>query len=215
MKRSRIDSELPVYSQVFTSPGGKRIGYIQLTTFDDETVPRKVRRALRDLESGGRLHGLILDNRYNEGGANTIFEDTLAYFKGGKLGYFVDRSGDKEALYVESRDISGSQQIPLVVLVGKDTASFGEIFSGILKDTQRAYLIGQTTDGNVEILYIYEFLDGSRALIAHDRFQPINHPEQNWEESGIIPDQTVLSNWDEVTQDTDPVIKAALEHFDQ
>ena len=215
VERNRIDSELPVYSQVFTSPEGKRIGYIQLTTFDDETIPRKVRRALQSLASGGRLHGLILDNRYNEGGANTVFENVLAYFKGGRLGFFVDRSGDKEALSVEGRNISGSQQVPLVVLVGKDTASFGEIFSGILKDTQRAYLIGQTTDGNVEILYAYEFTDGSRAWIAHDRFQPLNHPEQDWEESGIIPNQTVTSNWDEVTEDTDPLIKAALEHFDQ
>ena len=34
-------------------------------------------------------------------------------------------------------------------------------------------------------------------------------------QGGIIPDQTVMSNWDEVTEDTDPLIKAALEHFDQ
>ena len=122
---------------------------------------------------------------------------------------------DKEALVVDGRNIAGSQQVPLVVLVGDGTASYGEIFSGILKDTQRAYLIGKTTAGNVEILYVYDFSDGSRAWIAHDRFQALNHPDQNWEETGIIPNLTVDSNWDQVTLQTDPAITAALEHFDR
>jgi C-terminal peptidase prc len=212
--RQKINSEMPVPHQVLISPEGKRIGYILLTTFDDETIPRKVRKALQEMRVGGRLDGLILDNRHNEGGANTIFEDVLSYFEDGKLGYFVNRQ-DKDALLVDGLNIEGSQKMPLVTLVGPDTASFGEIFSGILKDTRRAYVIGQTTDGNVEILYPYKFTDGSLAWIAHDRFRPLNHPEQNWEETGIIPDLTVLSNWDETTVETDPVIQAALKHFDQ
>jgi carboxyl-terminal processing protease len=212
--RGQIDSEMPVPHQVLTSPQGKRIGYILLTTFDDETIPRKVRNALQEMRAGGRLDGLVLDNRHNEGGANTIFADVLAYFEDGKLGYFINRQ-EKDALQVDGRNIEGSQKLPLVVLVGPGTASFGEIFSGILKDTRRAYLIGQTTDGNVEILYVYKFSDGSRAWIAHDRFRPLNHPEQNWEETGIIPDSIVPSNWDETTIETDPTIQAALKHFDQ
>lgn len=212
--RRRINSELPVPYQVFTSPSGQRIGYIFLVTLNDETVPRKFRRALQEMHAGGRLDGLILDNRQNEGGASNVFEDILSYFENGTLGYFVSR-GEREPVRVRGLNIGNSQNVPLVVLVGPGTASFGEIFSGILKDTRRAHLIGQTTDGNVEILYIYPFSDGSRAWIAHDTFQPLNHPEDNWEESGIIPDQTILSNWDEITLETDPVIQAALEHFDQ
>lgn len=212
--RQWIKSELPLPSQVLNSPGGKRIGYIQLTTFSDATMPAKVRSALLELAGGGRLNGLILDNRNNEGGAGSIFESILAYFENGKLGYFFNRQG-KEPLLIEGRDIAGSQKIPLVVLVGRNTVSFGEIFSGILKDTQRAFLIGETTDGNVEILYVFEFFDGSRAWIAHERFQPLNHPDQDWEESGVIPDLLVPSNWDEVTHENDPAIQAALGHFDQ
>ena len=48
--------------------------------------------------------------------------------------------------------VSAVKASPLVVLVGPDTVSFGEVFSGILKDQGRATLIGETTDGNVEIL---------------------------------------------------------------
>jgi C-terminal processing protease CtpA/Prc len=101
-----------------------------------------------------------------------------------------------------------------VVLIGKETVSFGEIFSGILQDLGRAYLIGETTDGNVEILYVYEFTDGSSAWIAHDTFQPVNNPDADWEMNGIIPDKIVSANWDEVTLQTDPAIQAALEYFE-
>lgn len=212
--RQQIASEMPVPYEVLTSPEGKRVGYLLLTTFIDETIPGKVRQAIKDLQREGRLDGLILDNRQNSGGANTVFEDVIAYFKDGKLGYFVNRE-EKVSLTVDGRNIAGSQRLPMVVLVGPGTASFGEIFSGILKDTKRAYIIGQTTDGNVELLHIFEFSDGSRAWIAHDRFQPLNHPEQDWEESGIIPNLEVSSNWAEVTQATDPVIQAALKYFDQ
>jgi C-terminal processing protease CtpA/Prc len=102
-----------------------------------------------------------------------------------------------------------------VVLIGLDTASFGEIFSGILKDQDRATLIGKTTEGNVETLWGYDFEDGSRAWIAHDTFRPVNHPEDDWEKSGIVPHLTVDSAWDLVTFETDPVIQAALDYFDR
>jgi C-terminal processing protease CtpA/Prc len=95
------------------------------------------------------------------------------------------------------------------------TASYGEVFAGVLKDLDRAYLIGETTGGNVETLWGYDFDDGSRAWIAHESFRPLNHPDENWEESGVVPHLTVLSNWDEVTVETDPAVIAALEHFDQ
>jgi C-terminal processing protease CtpA/Prc len=84
----------------------------------------------------------------------------------------------------------------------------------VLQDLGRAYIIGETTGGNVEILYTHDFSDGSRALIAQDTFRPLNNPNQNWEESGIIPDLTVPSRWDLVTTLTDPAIQAALQHFD-
>jgi len=54
--------------------------------------------------------------------------------------------------------VNGSQQIPLVVLIGQATASYGEVFAGVLKDIGRAYLIGETTDGNVETLWGYDLM---------------------------------------------------------
>jgi C-terminal processing protease CtpA/Prc len=150
----------------------------------------------------------------NPGGASTVFKQTLSYFVNGSVGFFVNRQGSNP-VYVGGKNVNGSQKVPLVVLVGKNTASFGEIFSGVLKELGRAYLIGETTPGIVEILYVYRLEDGSEVWLAHDTFRPVNHPSETWEKTGIAPDLTVLSNWDEVTIDTDPVIQAALNHFDE
>jgi C-terminal processing protease CtpA/Prc len=165
------------------------------------------------MTADGKLDGVILDNRFNTGGADTVLKGTLAYFIKGNAGTFINRQKNR-TLSITANDIGGSQKAPIVVLVGKGTASFGEIFTGIMKDLNRGYIIGETSDGNVEILWGYDFDDGSRAWIAHDSFRPLKHPSENWEKTGIIPDETVLSNWDEVTNATDPVIQAALKHFD-
>jgi carboxyl-terminal processing protease len=211
--RRQISGALPVPYELLTTPGGKNIGYIFLPSFNDQTIAKQVGKALLAMNTPKPLDGLILDNRENGGGANTITEGTLAYFTHGLVGHFVNRRS-RVALTIPNRNLANSQKVPLVVLVGKGTASFGEIFSGILQDLGRAYVIGVETDGNVEILYVYDFPDGSSAWIAHDAFQPLDHPNQDWEATGIIPDQVVSSNWDEVTTQTDPAILAALEHFD-
>lgn len=211
--RARITGSLPVPYQLVMSPKGLRVGYVLIPTFSDGTVDNKVVDALEELSADGPLDGLILDNRINEGGFNTVMEGTLRLFVDGLLGYFVNREGEED-LTLSAKDIGGSTTVPLVVLIGLDTASFGEIFSGILNDQNRATLIGETTEGNVETLWGYDFDDGSRAWIAHDTFRPLNHPEADWEHSGIIPHIDAPSAWDRVTFETDPAIHAALDFFD-
>jgi C-terminal processing protease CtpA/Prc len=157
---------------------------------------------------------LILDNRQNTGGADNVARNTLSYFTSGSLGHFVDRQEHVRTLNIIGADINGSSEVPLVVLIGPNTISFGEIFAGVLKDTERAYLIGDNTTGNIELLWGYYFEDGSRAWIAHERFQPRENPSQDWEQTGIIPDLRIPCNWDEVTLDSDPAVQAALGYLD-
>ncbi len=204
----------PLPYQVLTTPGGKRVGYIFLEGFTDLTEVDKVGSALKDMTAEGPLDGIIIDNRFNYGGADTVVKPILGYFTKGTLGYFMGRN-EKQSFMVKANDINGSQTVPLVVLTGKETASFGEISSGVLQDTKRAYLIGETTSGNVEILRGYDFSDGSRMWLAHETFRPINHQNMVWEKTGVIPDETVISEWDQVSMDTDPAIMAALKHFDE
>jgi carboxyl-terminal processing protease len=214
LTRQRIQGALPLPHQVLLSNNGKHIAYVLLASFADDTLDDKLGEILQADSQAGDLDGLILDNRQNPGGMDTVTRNILSYFTKGDLGYFIDRHNDQHPFLVESNPDLYLPRLPLVVLIGTETASFAEIFSGVLQDGQRAHLIGSTTQGNLEIMWSYVFSDGSRAWIAHEAFRPKNHPQQNWELSGIIPDQVVTSNWDEVTLENDPVIVAALAYLE-
>lgn len=214
LERGRITGSVPVPYRVYTSPEGQRIGYILIPTFTDGTVGDEVEKALRALTEDGPLDGLILDNRTNTGGYDGVMGQTLGYFMGGEVGYFLNRQYE-DPFDVEEVDINGSLDVPIVVFVGKGTVSFGEVFSGVMQVSGRAYLIGETSDGNVEILWGFDFDDDSRAWIAHDTFVPTDDPDVDWEETGIVPDLEVLTAWDQITPDSDPAIDAALDYFDE
>jgi C-terminal peptidase prc len=211
VERQHISTNLHVPYEVMESPGGKRVGYIYLVSFYDVTIPGQVADAL---DAMGPLDGLVIDNRMNTGGASTVVEGVGSYLTEGVMGYFVNREGSRP-LTIPRREIHNSQDVPLVILVGEGSVSFGEAFPGMLQDIGRAYLIGQTTLGNVEVLWGYRFSVGSRAFIAHDTFRPLNNPNANWEETGIIPDLEVIANYDEYLLFNDPVVLAALAYFDE
>ena len=213
--RRQINASLPVPYKILVSLGGKRIGYLLIIGFSDSNVDEQVAEALQAMTAQDPLDGIIIDNTHNRGGSDAVFKPVLSFFTAGKLGSFVSRDSERPLNIIRGKDINGSQTTPLVVLVGSGTVSFGEIFSGVLQDIGRAYVIGETTGGNIETLWGYDFEDGSRAWIAHETFRPLNHPDQNWEETGIVPDQTILANWENFSIEEDPRIKAALEYFDQ
>jgi carboxyl-terminal processing protease len=204
--RVRVTSSVPISSYLVPTSDGKRLGYIFLPTFFDQTIPDQVRQALQDF---GPLDGLILDNRMNGGGSSTVVEPILGFFTTGTIGHYVSRSA-RRPQEINPDPIHNSQEVPLVVLVAEDTVSFGEIFSGALQDIGRARIVGQTTLGNVETLHGYDQPDGSRVWIAEESFEPLVS-DANWENDGIVPEVEVVADWDTFTFETDPAVAAAVE----
>ncbi len=203
--RQRIQSPLLIDARLVPTTDGSRIGYIFIPTFFDQTIPQQIEDALTGF---GALDGLILDNRLNGGGSSDVLEPILSFFTSGNLGEFVSRK-DSNPLQIKADPIQNSQDVPLIVLVSEETVSFGEVFSGVLKDNGRAQIVGQTSLGNVEILHGYDFDDGSRMWIAQDTFDPsVSHA--NWEETGIVPDVEAHADWDTFYFETDPAIAASL-----
>jgi carboxyl-terminal processing protease len=204
LTRRRVTGSLPIdYCLV----PGTRIGYILFPTFLDETIADQTHAALQAMTP---LDGLVLDNRMNGGGLGSVTQDVLGLFTSGLQGYFVTREG-REPLGIQPEDIGGSQAVPLVVLVGVDTVSYGEILSGVLRLAGRAQIVGEPTLGNVEQLRRYDFEDSSRAWIASATFEPLGEASGVWEDTSIIPDVLVPTRWDMFTEANDPALAAALE----
>ncbi len=203
--RHTITGDLPIDARLVPTTDGSRIGYIMLPSFFDEKIPSQVASALKNF---GKLDGLIIDNRVNGGGSSDVVEPVLSYFTSGTLGQFKSRT-ESRPLTIQANPVGNSQTVPLVVLVGKDTESFGEIFSGVLEDSGRAKIAGQTSVGNVEILHGYDFEDGSRLWIAQETFDPaVTHAK--WEGTGIVPDVQAYADWDTFTFQSDPAVNAAV-----
>lgn len=203
--RERIQSPSLIDARLVPTKDGSRIGYIFIPSFFDRTIPQQIEDALNNF---GPLDGLILDNRMNGGGSSDVVEPIMAFFTAGTLGEFVSRE-ESRPFIINPNSVHNSQDVPLIVLVSEETASFGEIFSGVLQDSGRAKVVGQTSLGNVETLHGYDFDDGSRIWIAQETFSPaISHA--NWEETGIVADVEAYADWDTFTFENDPSVAAAL-----
>jgi carboxyl-terminal processing protease len=207
LTRREVTGMLPIDSCIVP---GTRIGYIFLPTLLDETMADQTRAALEAMTADGPLDGLVLDDRVNGGGLGSQATAIMGLFASGLQGYFVSRDG-RDPLDLQPEDVGGSQTVPLVVLVGADTVSYGEVVSGVLRVAGRATIVGQPTLGNVEQLREYDLEDGSRAWIASATFQPIGEANGIWERTGIIPDIVVPSRWDLFTEATDPALAQAVE----
>ncbi len=204
--RHRYTVDRAIDVRLLSAPDGGRVGYLFLPSFFDERIPAEVEAALLEF---GPLDGLVIDNRVNGGGSSSVAEPMLSLFTSGNMGEFLSRSGSRP-LRITPRDVQGSQSVPLVVLIGEDTVSFGEVFAGVLQDQGRARLVGQTTVGNVETLHGYTFEDGSRLWIAEERFVPAVS-QAGWEGIGVQPDVEVVAPWQTYSIEDDPILAAALE----
>jgi C-terminal peptidase prc len=206
LQRAQITGAVPIDHWLVP---GTRIAYFLIPTLFDETIADQVRTALDALGRQGALEGVILDNRQNDGGATSEGEELLGLFTQGVVGVFRGRASER-AVHIFASDVAGSQTVPLAVLVGPGTVSYGEISSGVLQDLGRAIIVGETTLGNVEVLWPFDFEGGSRAWIAVERFDPaVSHAD--WEATGIVPDIVAPAEWDEIRGADDPGVQAAVE----
>ncbi len=204
--REAINGNLRIDTRLVKTSDGSKIGYIFIPTFFDETIPPQIKKALQDF---GPLDGLILDVRMNGGGSSEVVNPILSFFASGRLGKFVSRS-DSRPLTVDPDPIANSQTVPIVVIVSKDTVSYGEIFAGIMRDSRGAKITGETSLGNVELLHGFNFDDGSEMWLAAERFVPEHSPNSNWEDTGIVTDVTAFAPWETITFENDPSIAEAV-----
>jgi carboxyl-terminal processing protease len=203
--RYQISAPVPVYARLVTTTDRSRLGYIFLPSFFDATIPGQVKKALLNF---GPLDGLIIDNRMNSGGSSKVLLPVLSYFTSGTLGHLVNRT-TRRPLQITADPINNSQEVPMIILVSRDTVSYGEVFSGALQDMGRARIVGQKTLGHVETLHGYIFKDGSQAWIAEERFDPANS-HADWKRTGIKPDIEAYADWDTFTFQNDPVVAAGV-----
>lgn len=124
------------------------IGYIRVTTFNQNTMPG-VEKAVEEIkkEGGNKIIGYVLDMRNNPGGLlDQAIAVSDAFLDKGEIVSTRGRS-DKDT----KRDNATAGDLidgkPMIVLVNGGSASASEIVAGALQDHRRAIVIGTQTFG--------------------------------------------------------------------
>ena len=137
------------------------IGYIRITTFDQQTY-KDFKNDLKELEKQN-IRGLVLDLRYNPGGLVDVTADIVDELIGKSIvTYTQTKDGEREYYKSDKNKID----VPLVVLVNEGSASASEILSGAIKDTGSGVLVGTKTFGKGIVQRILPINDGTGIKIT-------------------------------------------------
>jgi carboxyl-terminal processing protease len=124
-----------------------QIGYIQFNGFT-ENAHHEVRDALIDLKKTHDIESVILDVRGNPGGLLMEAVNVTNLFVDKDQDIVSTRGKLKQWDHIyRARKNPLDPDIPVIVLVGKSSASAAEIVAGALQDLDRGVLIGQRTFG--------------------------------------------------------------------
>ncbi len=146
MTRAVIDNS-SVNFETFISEG-KTIGYIEVTTFGDETFG-KFLDAIEDLEEIG-IDGLIIDLRNNGGGRlNTVYNMMNQFLINNGVEMFSTEYYIDGEFYVQEYHATNTslKNYNIVTLVNGNSASASEVFSSGMQEQGNYTVIGTTTFG--------------------------------------------------------------------
>lgn len=186
------------------------IAYVAINQFGDGTVKEVTSSIVSAKKSGVR--GLILDVRYNGGG---YLDGAVAlaslFLQQGKI---VSVKGRGDALshhYGTGRPTL--PDLPIVVLVNQGSASAAEILAGALQDHKRATVIGTKSFGKGTVQEVIDLPEGSslRLTTAHWLLPS----GKNLAHEGIAPDIVIDRTPEDVKQEKDPQLDAALQWFEK
>ena len=159
-----------ISSHVFKEKNGRRIGYLKVTSFQENTPPalRKHFQRLRSDLPG--MVGLVLDLRGNPGGyLEGALQVADQFLSRGTIVTMRGASGESKV--IRARWYRGVTSLPLVVLADRRTASSAEIVAGALRFNNRGLLIGETTFGKHSIQSIFPLTGGSALKLTVATFQ--------------------------------------------
>ena len=146
-----------------------KIGLIELTTFSRD-CSQLMREKLEEMMEVG-LEGVVIDLRRNLGGLLTEARDVVDLFlEPDKLVVYTESRIEAPERLSTRRPALIPEDIPVVVLIDRFSASASEIVSGALQDHGRAQIVGQRSFGKGSVQHLFslrgekedEFLDENR-----------------------------------------------------
>ncbi|RPI55168.1 MAG: S41 family peptidase, partial [Deltaproteobacteria bacterium] len=160
-------------------------GYIRISNFQDNTSS-EMKKALKQLEKGKGLKGLVLDLRNNPGGLlEQAVEVADVFLKKGLIVY-TDGRIEEQKMRFEAHPDEHLHNYSIAVLVNEGSASASEIVAGALQDHKRAIVLGVQTFGKGSVQTVIPLEDGSAVRLTTARYYTPNG--RSIQAKGIEPD---------------------------
>jgi carboxyl-terminal processing protease len=173
---------------------GDDVGYIRLTTFNEQTTAN-LKKAVEDLKKqlGPKLKGFIVDLRNNPGGLlDQAISVSDTFLERGEIVSTRGRNAEETQRF-SARPGDLTKGKPVIVLINGGSASASEIVAGALQDHRRATLLGTRSfgKGSVQTIIPLGAGNGALRLTTARYFTPSGKSIQA---QGIKPDIEVLQD---------------------
>jgi carboxyl-terminal processing protease len=183
----------------------KDLGYIMVHQFNRNTGV-DIKKELDEQKNKG-IKGVIIDLRNNPGGLLSEAVDVTGVFMSNeKVVKVKSRTGKSEMLFSGP---GGDNDIPLVVVVNKGSASASEIFSGAVQDLDRGVIVGETTFGKGCVQTVIDLSDGSGLILTTAKY--LTPKGRSLHKKGVKPDVAVKFTQKDFDKKVDPQINTAKE----
>jgi carboxyl-terminal processing protease len=194
MRGKSLRLEVPVVRAVIEVPTVKKdmipggIGYLRIIQFTPLTAER-VQETLQGFEKAG-YKSLVLDLRGNPGGLLSAAVDVANFFlsRGPIVSTRSRMPAENQVFYASARRTIVPEQLPVVVLINRGSASASEILAGALQDTHRATVVGEKSYGKGSVQWVRSLGDQGYRLTISRYYTPVG---KNIDKVGIIPDVEV------------------------
>jgi len=131
-------------------------GYIGLTGGFQSTSDEELREAITKLKSQG-MRQLILDLRGNPGGLlNQAIDVASEFLPRGQVVVSVKGRTDYSDPIVYKSSGANPEDVPLVVMINRGSASASEIVAGAIQDHGRGLIVGETSFGKGLVQHVFQ-----------------------------------------------------------
>ena len=178
------------------------IGYIKISDFTDKT-PEEFSQALTELKNES-VNGLVIDVRNTESinikSATLVIDMLVPLATSGtqSIATAVDKNNANTVVFASDAQ---SVDLPVSVIINKDTSGAGELLACDIRDFGMGTIVGKTTAGNGSYQKIFELENGGALVLTTAKLLP--YTSECYDGIGVKPDYDVelKSQTDDLTKD--------------
>ena len=157
---------LPSISKKTFTSNGKKVGYINISLFANNTY-NQFETAITSLEKEG-IESLIIDVRDNSGGYLHVAEDMIELFLSKDT--IIYEMQDKTGIVKYMDKTTEKRSYPVAVLINGNSASASEVLASALQEQYGANLVGAKSYGKGTVQQTNDLNNGGMIKVTTDKW---------------------------------------------